>query len=190
MKRLRLTLISFALLLISMLSLPISVCSADTTISLEYKLKAAFIYNFIKFTKWPEPAETTSDNNPLIVCVAGENPFGDALEPLSHKKVAGRQIVLADAPRAVDLKNVEDCHVVFVAESAASTQFIQALSQQQTLTISDEVGFARRGGCIELREHNGKIRFIINRTTLEQQGLELSYQVYALALEVIDAQQD
>ena len=54
------------------------------------------------------------------------------------------------------------------------------------LTISDAPGFARHGGCVELVKQQDKIRFIVNKQALSRQGLELSYKVYAMALEVIE----
>lgn len=190
MKRLSITVLSFALMFAFMLSHTLGKCHAADSNNLEYKLKAAFIYNFIKFTKWPKTTKCNSKDNPLVLCVAGTNPFGNALDPLAHKKVADRQIVLVHAPIVDDLQHLCNCHVVFVAATPSSALFIQALEQQQVLTISDEAGFCKHGGCIELREQNGKIRFIINRLALKQQGLELGYQVYDLALEVIDEQDD
>ena len=82
------------------------------------------------------------------------------------------------------------CQVLFLATTPDTVKFIEAVKQQGILTISDEVDFAQQGGCIELRKQKGKIRFIINRSAIKQQGLVLSYQVYDLALEVIDEHQD
>jgi hypothetical protein len=43
----------------------------------EYEAKAALIYNFAKFTTWPE--ETFQDAEaPFVFAVLGNNPFGDA----------------------------------------------------------------------------------------------------------------
>lgn len=190
LKHLRLSIISCLVIFTLILGSAPCFCHAADVNNLEYKLKAAFIYNFIKFTKWPKTTQKQADNNRLVLCVAGKNPFGTALDPLAGKKIAGRQIVLAQASGADNFQNLHDCHVVFIAAEPTSTQFIRALKGRHVLTISDEIGFAEHGGCIELREQNGKIRFIINRTALKQQGLELSYQVYGLALEVIGGQHE
>jgi hypothetical protein len=182
--------IAFTLLFAFTLSTPARICHATTSSNLEYKLKAAFIYNFIKFTKWPKTTHQESNNNPLIVCIAGKNPFGTALEPLAQKKVSGRQIIISRATISDDMQKPCTCQVLFLATAPATDNFIEAVKHLGILTISDEVGFAQQGGCIELRKQKGKIRFIINRSAIKQQGLILGYQVYDLALEVIDEHQD
>lgn len=52
----------------------------------EYAVKAAYLYNFAKFVEWP-PEAFASDDAPLWICIAGANPFGDALTMLSGKRV-------------------------------------------------------------------------------------------------------
>ncbi|MCK4502410.1 MAG: YfiR family protein [Desulfuromonadales bacterium] len=153
----------------------------------EYSLKAAFIYNFIKFTRWP--AADTADK-PLLLSVAGTNPFGDALLPLTQKQVSGRSIVLTKAIADSDWHDAAlhpPSHILFVAfqDPELFSPVIAAVAGKPILTISDAKGFARRGGCIELRQQQGKIRFILNRQAIQQQGLELSYKVYDLALEIV-----
>ncbi len=160
--------------------------------SQEYPLKAAFIYNFIKFTNWPLADTDKTNAKPLFLMVAGPNNFGDTLQPLTQKKIAGRQIILLDNFATIKWHENEPAtepfpHVIFVSLPKPE-QFIPIISAVKTksvLTISDAVDFAKHGGCIELRLQNGKIRFIINKTAIEQHGIKLSYKVYDLALEIV-----
>src|ERR1700733_6570688 len=39
----------------------------------EYRVKAAFLYNFAKFVEWP--AHTGADDT-FVICVLGRSPFG------------------------------------------------------------------------------------------------------------------
>ena len=64
---------------------------------LEYKVKAAFVYNFIKFVEWPPQA--ARDNEPFRVCTVGEDPFAGGLERLVEGDTAGgRPIVVEHLP--------------------------------------------------------------------------------------------
>ena len=38
---------------------------------LEYKVKAAYLYNFTKFVKWPDEAFDPSPDSPLNICILG-----------------------------------------------------------------------------------------------------------------------
>ena len=58
-----------------LLLMPIPSAAQDVT---EPALKAAFIYNFAKFTEWPADVMTTAE--PLLLCVLGDAAIGDALE--------------------------------------------------------------------------------------------------------------
>src|SRR5688572_33422708 len=71
----------------------------------EYELKAAFLYNFVKFTEWPAEESGKSDE-PFIIGVVGKDPFGAALDKLIEgetiydKKIVARRFARMDAAMA------------------------------------------------------------------------------------------
>lgn len=78
---------------------------------IEYQVKAAFIYNFMKFTDWPKEAMDSSSENenskeqakeelkaPMIIGIVGENPFGKAFDPLLDKKIKDRSFRIVLIP--------------------------------------------------------------------------------------------
>src|SRR5207248_8271713 len=62
--------------------------SAQSLSSREYEIKAAYLYNFIKYVVWPSYGDTIS------IGVLGSDPFGPALAPLNGKTVKGRRLVI------------------------------------------------------------------------------------------------
>src|SRR6476646_7724323 len=54
----------------------------------EFQLKAVFLYNFAKFVDWP-PGAFASPNDPFIIGVAGEDPFGPYLDDAVRNKTIG-----------------------------------------------------------------------------------------------------
>src|ERR1700694_2609549 len=58
-----------------------AVCDADASVSKEYLLKAAFLYNFTKFVEWP-PERFANEPSPIVIGVLGRNPFGEELEKI------------------------------------------------------------------------------------------------------------
>jgi hypothetical protein len=56
------------------LLMPSVASSQDVT---EPALKAAYIYNFMKFTEWPEPLPAA---DPFVICVLNDSAVGAALE--------------------------------------------------------------------------------------------------------------
>ena len=87
----RFTIIIFVLILI--VTCAAVKAQSNSSKVLEYKLKAAFLYNFIKFVDWPEKKET-NDNNTIIIGIIGKSNFGDAFVPVQEKKVKGQKTVI------------------------------------------------------------------------------------------------
>src|SRR5258708_38061986 len=79
----------------------------------EYRVKAAFLYNFAKFVEWPADS-FKNPGDPIIICVLG-NPFGDRLEnTVSGKEIEGRRVI---ARQISDVAETAGCQILFVAAS-------------------------------------------------------------------------
>lgn len=66
---------------------------ADTAASQEYQVKAAFLYNFIRFIEWPEE-KLPDSNEPIIIGIIGKDPFRDAFEPIKDRTVKGKKVIV------------------------------------------------------------------------------------------------
>lgn len=164
-----------ALLLALLCGLPLAQANDGT----EYRLKAAFLYNFAKFVEWPAGAFASPDA-PLLICIAGANPFGNALATLAGKTVDRRPVEVRTLPSATGL---ERCHIVFVgrAEEGRLKAVLARLGRLPILTVSDIGGFAEGGGMIGLFESEQNIRFNVNLAVARQANLKLSSQLLKLA---------
>ena len=70
--------------------------------SLEYKVKAAYLFNFAKYTEWPERA-FSSPEAPIVIGILGSDPFGDLLEStISDRRVGTRNVVVKRSRRVED----------------------------------------------------------------------------------------
>jgi hypothetical protein len=151
----------------------------------EYVVKAAFIYNFAKFTTWP--AESFSDPAaPIDLCVIGKHEFGTAFDSVQGKSVGGRTV---NVKYLNTLKAQDKCHVVFIARSEQSRvpRIVKANQTIQALTVSDVDGFVEEGGMIRLvREPDDRISFEINPKTAEEAGLKLSSRLLNLAKRIVN----
>lgn len=149
----------------------------------EYAIKAAYLYNFAKFVEWP-PQAFAGANAPLVICVAGFNPFGDALNALSGKTVKNHPVELR-YPSAAD--GFEGCHILFIGrgEQSRLRAMLARCNGLPVLTVSDIGAFTQMGGMVGLVESEQRIRFEINLNTARQSDLKLSSQLLKLALNVI-----
>lgn len=145
----------------------------------EYAVKAAYLYNFAKFVEWPTGV-FPDPYAPLLICVVGDNPFGDALTAISGKWVESRPVAVRHLPTVV---NLEQCHIVFIgrAEQGRFRSLLVRLAHSPILTVSDIDDFAQGGGMIGLVEADQRIRFAINLNAARQANLKLSSQLLKLA---------
>jgi hypothetical protein len=149
----------------------------------EYQVKAAFLYNFVKFVEWPG-AISGSIHDPIVIGVLGPDPFGPVLDQtFADKRVGGRRFELRRY-RAVD--ELQFCQVLFVSSALKQdwSKVLGAVGGTPMLTISDARGFVNSGGMIELLLENNRIRFDINLNEGKRSGLRISAQLLQLARRV------
>jgi hypothetical protein len=159
---------------------PVPVSEADSTIAREYKVKAAFVYNFAKFVEWPAQ-KLGADNAPLVVGVLGPNPFGDELEnALKGRQINGRPLVVRQFE---NIETARAAHLLFVTLNDES-KLRKAFKEYGVLTVGQSEAFARSGGIITFTFENDKLRFEINIGAAEQAGLKISAQLQKLATTV------
>jgi hypothetical protein len=145
----------------------------------EYQVKAAFLFNFAKFVKWPADAFSSADE-PIGICILGQNPFGSVLEEtVRGKVVANRTFVVLQNPDAL---HVSRCHIVFVSASEGKRSFIfEDLKNKRVLTISETDGVNWGGGVIGLSLKDGRVRIEIDPAAVERAGLRISSKLLSLA---------
>ena len=134
----------------------------------EYDLKAAFLYKFLQFVKWPGGGSG-------IIGILGDDPFGGKLE----KALQGR-LSIKRSHKAEDLKN---CQIVFVSKSERgnASGIIASLGDAKVLTVGESEGFARQGGVIGILMDGDQPRLEINTAAAGRAGLIISPQLLKLA---------
>jgi len=174
----------FALALIAALAITCS-CAyrAAAEAALEYRVKAAFLYNFAKFVTWPDSA-FPNPTAPVIFCMVGSDPFGELLESTTKdRKVEGRNIEIRRLPEDGVLAG---CHLVFTSEldSARMARVLQQATAAKALAIGESEDFLTRGGMVRLLVEEGKVRFDVSTRATDTVGLKVSSQLLKLAREV------
>ena len=151
--------------------------------SREYLIKAAILYNFAKFTRWPAESFASVDA-PLQICVFGIDPFGDALATIDGKRVGSHSL---RTRLITDTTMIDGCHLLFVSasENERLTEVLAATDGTAVLTVADIPDFSRAGGIITLNIVEDRTRFDVNRLAADRAGLKLSAKLLRLADTVI-----
>lgn len=152
--------------------------------SSEREIKAAFVYNFAKYVKWPDPVAGPTSGDPLQICVVGSSPFIGELETaVSGKQVNGRQVVARSVRYPTE---AQTCAIAFVSGSELSRvdSIVQQLGSRPILTVSDMPSFTAHGGVIGLRMEQNRVRFEVNMDAARKAGLKLSSQLLKVAVQI------
>ena len=160
-----------------LLSHSVSAPAAEDT-EAQYRVKAAFIYNFARFTSWP-----AHDGSEFRLCILGTDPLGKSLDALIGKQVHQESVTIIRLEYASTL---DQCELVYIASSYSDqlAEVISQLEQQAILTVSDIDAFIDHGGIIGFRIIDNRIRFEINASAATKAGLTISSRLLSLASRV------
>ena len=146
----------------------------------EYQVKAAYLFNFIKFVEWPADAFTDS-LAPIVIGVVGDDPFGSALpEVVIGKTVQGRDLVIR---RYHANENLRGASILFISASEKKRlpQILTSLRGTSVLTVADMDGFLDEGGMIQFLFENDRVRFTIDVRAATRAKLKISSKLLSLA---------
>jgi len=146
----------------------------------EYQMKAAYLYNFVKFVEWPEQA-FHSARDPVVICVLDQKLLLRTLEEAVHgQRVDIRRVAIR---QVADIQHVDGCHILFIGsmDSKHVASVIRNLKVSGVLTVSEAEGFTGLGGAVNLRLEGLRIRVAINLSAVAQQNLRISPRLLSLA---------
>ncbi len=146
----------------------------------EYQLKAAFLSNFAKFVEWPS-ASFSGPRDPIVICILGVDPFGDALrQAVNGKMIEDRKPVVHQIS---DVRQASGCSILFISSSERKRlrAILAEIKTNGILTVGDTGNFAVEGGVINLKLEGGRVRLQINLDAADRQKLRISAKLLSLA---------
>ena len=146
----------------------------------EYQVKAAYLFNFLKFVEWPSDA-FADPLAPIVIGIVGDDPFGSALpEVVVGKMVQGRDLVIR---RYHAGENMRGASILFISASEKKRlpQVLAGLHGASVLTVADMDGFLDSGGMIQFLFEDDRVRFAINVDAASRARLKVSSKLLSLA---------
>jgi hypothetical protein len=148
----------FRVWLISLAVFCAAVTPGVAQVSREYQLKAVFLWRLAQFTQWPANAFEDPES-PIVICVAGENPFSDALDAAVRDETAhGRKLVVQYYRNA---EGIKICHILYLTVAVARQvkEVSAAVSGKSVLTVRATDGSER--------SYNTIVRFITEQNKIK-----------------------
>lgn len=184
------------------------VLRGDEVLDREYKVKAAFVYNFLKFVEggrfalFPDRRDGQEPNLAIVIGVLGVPPSRVAFEELRDKKLGDRPIhlrwyrgfaELADADGNTphlhpNLDAIRRCHVLLICPSERSflERILPSVRNHGLLTVGDVPQFLESGGVINLLIEDKKVRFEVNLAAATRAHLTIRSSLLRLAVRTVE----
>ena len=147
----------------------------------EYDVKAAYLLNFGKFIRHPNPGSSRSS---FDICLLGRDPMGRTIDDLAaNEKVDRLPVHIRRLPDASVAKN---CDIVFFSttEGERIREDLAILAGSDALTVSDTPEFLQQGGMVQFVLVESHVRFAINLSAVNRAHLELSSELLRVASSV------
>jgi hypothetical protein len=146
----------------------------------EYQVKAAYLFNFLKFVDWP--------NNPgadphakWVIGFVGDSPIADELNQLAGgKNVLGRDLQVRKFQAA---DNLRACNILFISESEKkrTPSILAELRGSSVLTVADMDDFIESGGMFQFVVEDARVRVAIDVGATSRAHLKISSKLLSLA---------
>ena len=143
----------------------------------EQEIKAGLLYNFLKYTEWPDASFSRSAS--VTVCVFAGDPFEDNIRPMEGRTVNQRDIAVR---RISGVRDAEGCHLLFIhaGEKKRWPDLREFLSGKNILTVSDFSTFTSSGGMIEFGRKGSRIDASLNIDAVNAAGLHVEERLLRL----------
>jgi hypothetical protein len=164
-------------------TLPLSIAAINDTPVPEYKIKAAYLYNFFLFVTWPSLPDQT-----VTIGILGRDSFGNAFSEVENQSVKGlkKKLVVKRWGAYTEQTGIDQCQILFVSSNERThfTEIFKRLQGKPVLTVGDSEDFLEAGGMIDFLLVQNKVRWEINQRSLNAGGLRLNSQLLGNAIRV------
>jgi len=154
--------------------------AADGSGNLEYRVKAAYLFNFASYVEWPA-ANGTQANSPIVVGFIDAPEIADELSKLSSgHMVRNRPVEIKLIKPGEPLAGVQ---ILFLGRQGNKRlkQLLDGLHSQPVLTVSDAQGGLSDGSIINFLPVDDRIRFEISLANAERIGIKINARLLSVA---------
>lgn len=150
----------------------------------EATIKAGFLLKFSEFIQWPEYYSSLYSEEPLNICLHGEDKFGDIFDYVNDHDILRRQILIR---RSVPINELTSCHLVFVGslKNEAMDKISSEILNSPVLVVTTNKKITHPLVAINFRKINNRIRFEINLSAFERSGIKINSGLLNLALDIV-----
>lgn len=146
----------------------------------EESIKAAYLYRFAEYVRWPAGMFGSSAAS-LTIAVVGDARLANELEVVtSDRTVDGRPVSVRELTAGEEL---EDVHILFVSAEIMDElpRMREAARSQAILLVTESPDALKLGSVINFKTVDRRVRFEVSLDAAEQCNVKLSSQLLAVA---------
>ena len=139
----------------------------------ESKYHALFIYNFIKYIEWPQGSTN------LKIGIMGNKSVNDELQKVLSARGEGKVSIVNSA----DISEMATCNLIFMPSKQDKNfnSVLKSIAGKKVLLVTESKGLAGKGAGISFYVENGKLKFLLNKSTIDSRNLKVSGNLMKLA---------
>lgn len=176
--------------LLALLGWPPPHAESAQAIPREYELKAVYLYNFLQFVNWPLGPCPTKGGRVEEIAVLGDSPIGESLQILKAELKRSRdiEITVRFYGPYVEGMDLSGCQLLFIAQPELKNikKIIGSLKGKPALLVADNEDCLDQGCMIALLSQANKIRWAVNRRSVEASGLRMNARLLEMAFKVVE----
>lgn len=146
--------------------------------SLEWAIKAEYLFKLVPFVDWPQNA-FGSPSDVFHLCVVGQDPFGGLLEQAGQGQSPDQRPISILRLNAVGIG--DHCQLMYVdGDPQFVAQSLAAVAGSPVLTVTDDQATAK--GIVNFVLVQNRVRFEIDRAAALKNHLNVSSKLLDLAV--------
>ena len=151
--------------------------------SLEYAVKATYLYKFVPFVDWPNDMFATP-TAPFDICIVGDSSFADLVaNGIAGQRVEGGHALAVRRVTTIEQEN--GCQVLFLdsEDGAVLDAALLAVRGKPVLTVTDAAPPGEHG-IVNFVLRGDRVRFEIDLGQAARNGIAISSKLLSLAVAV------
>lgn len=153
-----------------------------STVNTRAKFKSLFIYQFTKYTEWPEAYK----QGDFVIGVVDDTDLANLLEAASKTKKINSQNVIVK--KISSIADVSKCHVLYVSGATPDKvePFVKKAKEYSCLVITEGSGMIDGLSAINFVVVGNALKFEMNKQLFRDRDLTVSNSLENLATKVIN----
>jgi len=152
----------------------------DNSTKAHNKIKGIYMYQFAKLINWPKEYRSGD----FIIGVYGDEALYNQMSSAFTDKLIGNQKIKIN--RYVSSSEISNCHILYVSEKKSeSLEKIKKKNKTKTIIVGQQEGLLSKGAAINFVIQDSKIKFEINKTSVDKQGLIFGQTLIKLASDIL-----